>query len=256
MKYSYSYRTDKGNTRKINQDALLIKTSRMKNGDALLLAVFDGLGGMDQGEKMSQTAASMVSQWFDYEFSMVAETEEPETVILSRLRQLLDNINSHLFYENSKASMSGGTTISMLLLWRGLRFVAHVGDSRIYEIDENGVKQLTKDHSWVAHEVALGHMTEREAEESNRKNVILQCLGPREELDSPQLTCKEGTVPATYVLCTDGFWHFSSPKQMMYYFSPATINVEQIDDQLERMISEYIDQGEKDNITAIVVYVS
>ena len=256
MNYSYSYRTDTGNTRKVNQDALVIKTSRLKTGDALLLAVFDGLGGMDQGEKMSQAAASMVSQWFDYELNIISESEDAKTVILSRLHQLLNNINSYLFYANAKAGISGGTTMSMLLLWRDLRFVAHVGDSRIYEITANGIKQLTKDHSWVAHEVELGHMTEQEAEESNQKHVILQCLGPREEIVDPQVTCREGRIPVTYLLCTDGFWHYSQPERLMQYFSPAVIRTEQIDEHLEFMISECMYRGEKDNITAIVAYVS
>lgn len=252
MKYTYAYRTDMGNTRKTNQDALLIKTLRVGEEDALLLGVFDGLGGLAQGEKMSRWTATLVSDWFDCELPQLIEGGGDPGQIERRLVQLLDNINSTLYYDNQRLGISGGTTISVILFWAGLRYIMHVGDSRIYEVREDGVRKLTTDHSYVAREVRMGRMTEEEARRSPKQNVLLQCLGPSPSLSRPEVYSEAAGRPASYVLCTDGFWHSIWEEDLLERFAPSRVGGEPLGAGLEALMERAKRQGEKDNITAVV----
>ena len=256
MRYSFAYRTDIGTTRKVNQDALVIKTFQEGSRSAVMVAVCDGMGGMARGEEMSRISAVMASDWFDQEFRQIFVSEEysPDTMS-RRLLQMINNINAALFTENQKHSMSGGTTFSMLLLTNSERFIVHVGDSRIYEIEDNCIRKLTKDHSFVAREVECGRMTEEEAMNSDRQNILLQCLGTEPELQEPQLLADKNPGTRTYLLCTDGFWHNMNFKALRSVLSPSYVVPDYLGIQLEKMIDYVKDKGETDNVTAVAVCV-
>ena len=256
MRYSYAYRTDIGTTRSVNQDALVIKTFQEGSRSAIMAAVCDGMGGMARGEEMSRIAAVMASEWFDQEFRQLYASEELAADTLStRLLQMLNNINAALFDDNQKRSQNGGTTFSMLLLCDFARFLLHVGDSRIYEIEDGRIRKLTRDHSYVAREVENGRMTEEEAMNSPQQNILLQCLGTEPELQAPQLLADENPGARTYLLCTDGFWHHMNFNAVRSVFGPSSVVPDYVGVQLEKMIDFVKDRGETDNITAIAVCV-
>ena len=252
MGYHFAYHTDIGK-RESNQDSLVIKSYSKNGKKAFLAAVCDGLGGLSRGEVNSRKAAQILSNWFEGVSVPVADgTDRPE-YMEEQMEMLLRTINRSLFNDNRAAGSPGGTTMSALLLWNGERFIAHIGDSRIYEIRNGEVRQLTRDHSYVAREVELGHMTEAEAKVSKKRNVLLQCLGAKPFLDEPQVGEDGEEAPAVYLLGTDGFWHYMEQDYVLECLSPEKVRPEEMKQCLVNIVRTGREKGEKDNATAVVV---
>lgn len=252
MRFIYSCQTDVGAVRKENQDSLVVKSLNTGDHMVLFAAVCDGVGGLKQGELTSRKAAEMLSAWFDYELPQIMKQPQVEEILRYRFRQLIADVNKEIYYTNCRSGISSATTLSALLLWDYHYLIAHVGDSRIYGINRQAV-QLTQDHSWVAQEVAMGHMSPEEASRDSRKNVILKCIGMEPDVAADIL---EGAVsePTVFILCTDGFWHHVRWDEWGRLFSPGVVfqektlaeNLYYIADQVKR-------RGESDNITAIAI---
>lgn len=254
MKFVYSCRTDTGTTRAVNQDALVIKTLNYRERTFLLAAVCDGVGGLQQGEVASRKASEMLSAWFDLELPQIVNNSRFEEVIGYRCRQLLEDINKEIYYGNIRGGISSGTTISMLLFWDCNYLIGHIGDSRIYEITRQ-IRQLTRDHSFLAREIEFGRMTLREAALDSRKNIILKCIGAEAEA-VPDILRGVIYEPAVFLLCTDGFWNYMERKEWIGYFAPQMINGgKQLGKLLQDMTERLKRLGEMDNITAIAIEV-
>lgn len=254
MKFIYSCQTDAGMVREKNQDALVVKSLNIRNHTVLLAAVCDGVGGLSQGELTSRKAAEMLSVWFDYELPQIMNQPQEEEILHYRFRQLMADINKEVYYSNCRCGVSSATTLTALLVWDYQYLIAHVGDSRIYRIGQRAV-QLTRDHSWVAQEVAMGRMTMGEAERDSRQNVILKCIGAEPDVE-PDIF--EGSVRerSVFILCTDGFWHHVKPEEWVQWFAPAAIRKEgSLGENLYHIVNEVKQRGESDNITAIAIYI-
>lgn len=252
MKFVYSCQTDIGTTRAVNQDSLVIKSLNIKGCNVLMAAVCDGVGGLKYGEKTSRRAVEMLSQWFDYEIPQIMEHLQIKETMRYRCKQLIDDINKEIYFDDLRCGISSGTTISLLLLWNHQYLIGHVGDSRIYAIDQQ-VRQLTQDHSWVAREVELGHMTSAEAATDSHQNIILKCIGVKEEVE-PDWFGGIVREPTTFLLCTDGFWHYLKPQDIEACFSPRVIKMEaELGANLCQMTERVKRKGETDNITVIAI---
>jgi len=252
MKFIYSCQTDTGTVRENNQDSLVVKSLCMEGTSVLLAAVCDGVGGLSFGELASRKAVEMISSWFDFELPQIIGKPQIERVLNFRFRQLVSGINKEIYYSNCRNRISSGTTLTALLLWDYRYLIAHVGDSRIYGIGRQ-VKQLTRDHSWVANEVAMGRMTASEAAHDSRQNVILKCIGAEAgvEPDFLEGSVREATV---FILCTDGFWHHVEADEWAQWFSPAAITGEkELSENLYYIAERVKRRGESDNITAVAI---
>jgi len=254
MSYIYSCHMDIGNTRQVNQDAVAVKSAQMNGHSYLLAVICDGVGGLSSGELASRKAAEMASCWFDYELPQILSASEPEKVLPVRIRKLLLEMNQEIYQEGFKYRVSLGTTVSLLFLYKYQYYIGHVGDSRIYWIGES-VIQLTKDHSWTAHEVELGNITCKEALHHPKQNVILQCIGAGMEIE-PQLIGGEIKNQTSFVLCTDGFWHFAGLDELQEKFYPKPQEGSfRLGKNLKDMIETVKQRGEKDNIAAVALTV-
>lgn len=254
MRFLYACQTDKGAVRPSNQDSLIIKTINYGAGKALLAAVCDGVGGLKQGGLASRRAAELLGVWADFELPRILEQQQPEEVLRYRLRQQLQDINKEIYYSGCRSGISSGTTLTALLLWDYQYLIGHAGDSRIYAIDSN-VRQLTSDDSWIAQEVAAGRMTGEEAKNHTGRNMILKCIGAKEEV-TPQI--KEGRISGNtvFLLCTDGFWHYIEEEEWLKYFAPvSTVRENILGENLFYLTEQVKQRGESDNITAIAIRV-
>ncbi len=253
MDFIYSCHTDIGTAREVNQDSLVIKSATHGAHRFLLAAVCDGVGGLSRGEATSRKTAEMVSEWFDYELPQIADKLD-EALVSCRCRLLINEINREVYYEALRRRDASGSTLSMLLAWDYHYLVCHVGDSRVYEI--TGTQRvLTTDHSWVAREMGLGHITPQEAANHPRKNVILKCIGAKEEIQ-PDLFGGRISGPTMFVLCTDGFWHYIRAGEWVQYLSPASVRDEgELGRRLYYLTEQVKVRGETDNITAVAIAV-
>ena len=97
-----------------------------------------------------------------------------------------------------------GTTTSALAVRDHKAWFAHVGDSRIYRVRGDEIKQLTEDHSLVASMVREGLITAKEAETHPRRNVLQRSMGVAEEVEIDVQGPFELLAGDTFILCSDG----------------------------------------------------
>ena len=140
-----------------------------------------------------------------------------------------------------------GTTITAFLLAGKRFFVWHVGDSRLYKISSSKIERLTNDHTVIAKEVAEGRLTEKEAKNDPKRNVLLQCIGATERVN-PDMFCGEVKKGDILLLCSDGFRHEISEKEMLSLLGRCESN--KLNEMIKRLISLNLRRNEQDNISA------
>ena len=181
--------SDRGIKKKINQDSLLVRSAMTKEGEILLAAVCDGMGGLEKGEVASGEVIRALVRWFEETLPLLLSGEqEKKGVGERRKRAIAKSLESLIQEENQMISVYGkeknlllGTTVSAVLLIAGWYLIVHVGDSRVYGLTED-VQQLTKDQTYVQREIDAGRLTKEQARQHPRRNVLLQCVGVQEKI--------------------------------------------------------------------------
>ena len=144
-----------------------------------LLAVADGMGGMNAGEVASEIAVNVVQEAFHKESvpHFAIESSEGRKKYLKRVVvQADEEIKRHA--SNHPECEGMGSTIVMAWLFGDEVSIAWLGDSRIYLFREpDGLRQLSKDHSYVQELVDKGKISEDEAFIHPYNNVITRSLG-------------------------------------------------------------------------------
>jgi protein phosphatase len=97
------------------------------------------------------------------------------------------------------------STLSAIALLNDQAVIGHVGDSRIYQVRDREIQQLTHDHSEVAELVRMQIITQEEARHHPRRNVITRTVGSEPFLQA-EFRNIEVELGDTFVLCTDGLW--------------------------------------------------
>ena len=190
----HSAKSDIGRKRPHNEDCFLADTALG------LYVVCDGMGGGNAGEVASRMAIDTILAHVQAPAqSMADDTEREDPHLTQATNQLVRAIRSanaavlQASWEDPKyAGM--GTTVAAIRLSGTLLSIAHVGDSRVYLIRNGTIQALTLDHSWVAEQVAQGHMTEEEAQRSPRRNITgSSVMAP--DLSGKQLELLKEIVP-------------------------------------------------------------
>lgn len=217
-----------GQTRESNQDSYLIKIASTTMGDVALLAVADGMGGLESGELASASVIRMLSTWFDTKLPAALEAMEAsvggfEQFVDGQWNGLIQDMNMALIRHGMSERMNLGTTLTAMLAIGGRYSIVHVGDTRAYEVGDDRVVQLTEDQTFVRREVAAGRMTPEEAMVHPRRNVLLQCLGSTKEV-VPDLIHGNLDRDAIYLLCSDGFRHVLTDGEVRKRLGPAALD--------------------------------
>lgn len=172
-----------------------------------LVTVCDGMGGGPGGK----TASSIAVREITTGISEASKDEEIPNIIIKAIRRANMAI---IEAGNDTPSLKGmGTTVTVLLLSENSAFVAHAGDSRVYQI-RNGKKVFrTFDHSMVFEMVKQGVITEEQARLSAQSNIITRALGikPDIQVDVQEVSYEAGD---RFVLCSDGI-HGSMPEEKL-----------------------------------------
>ncbi len=140
-----------------------------------------------------------------------------------------------------------GTTATVAGIFGDTLYVAQVGDSRAYLVRGGVARQITKDQSLMQKLIEAGEMTEEEAEHSDRRNIILQALGPEPtiKVDLTHQAVRRGDV---LVLCSDGLSGQVSKDEI----AGAVREDGELIDVCKRLIERANNAGGPDNITVIV----
>lgn len=256
--YLAAAQTDIGLVKQVNQDSLTVKVVDTGIGEAVLAVICDGMGGLTKGELASAIMVRAFEKWFWEELPYKIKKID-EDMIRTDWEQLVTECNKKI---KEQGSQNMGTTLTAMLFFAGSYYMIHVGDCRAYELTDE-VFLLTQDQTFVAREVALGHMTKEQARTDSRRNVLLQCIGVKEYVEPVFATGK--IVPgACYLLCSDGFRHEISRQEMLEVLEERVwelLKIQKSDDEILSAMNEAIDElitrnktrGEKDNISVIAI---
>lgn len=253
MAYWTSYITDIGTYRKTNQDALLLKSARTSCGQVLLAAVADGVGGLKQGELASNTMTHDLAMWFEKELPLLMKADALMEKVQEALLCVISGTHQKLQDYMRRNSTQLGTTVAILFLYEEQYLVIHVGDTRVYRYERGEMHQLTRDHSYVQREIDAGRMTRQQADTSQHKNVLTQCIGTTRDM-APDVHTGVLNGTSLFLICSDGFRNQISAAELKDRLADASecmrSKFEKIPKDTVNLLKE---RGEKDNISALFV---
>lgn len=246
--------SDKGNIKPSNQDNILVQIGEHNGEEFGLFVVCDGLGGLAFGEVASVIAVRNMKKWWETQVAtFVKETNDKR--IIESLKEMIYLANEEIIKYSTDINQKVGTTISSLLILKGKYYIVHVGDSRVYKISTN-IEQLTEDHSYVAMQVRNGEITKEEARKSQKKNLLLQCLGVKQSI---QIYSKVGRVrnDESFVVCSDGFYNSLNDWEILQFLKRWKYTMDKSLQELTlALVEEVKNRKERDNISSIIISVN
>lgn len=195
----FAGQTDIGLVRKTNQDAY---NAGSLSENAVWAVVCDGMGGANGGNIASETAIDAITKDVLEGYREGMDSQEIKELLASALEDANEKV-----YEKAKQdpALEGmGTTAVLTLIQNNVIHLVNVGDSRAYLLTRENVTQITRDHSIVQEMLESGEITEEQARNHPRKNIITRALGVDDTVvvDYFEIPFEEH---AKLLLCSDGF---------------------------------------------------
>lgn len=236
--------TDIGVVRSINQDAFAC--GRISD-DTLYIIVCDGMGGHSAGDIASQTAVGVIENAIKKSYGDNMSQNSIRDLLISAIKTanavVFDKAKNNVEYSGM------GTTVVASIIRGNTAYICHIGDSRAYHISPFEATQLTKDHSVVQRLVDEGSLTDSEAQNHPKKNMLTRALGVEfyVETDYLETTFSDKDI---LLICTDGLTNYISAKEL-YEISQ---NQEEKINLPHELIELAKMRGGSDNITVAVAY--
>ncbi len=252
MNFYISAATDIGPIKKTNQVSYCVRAYRTSQGPMVFAILCDGMGGLAKGEVASASVINAYLNWTETRLpELCAAPLNPEE-IRRDWHKLAVQYNEKIKYYGSCCGIAMGTTLTAILLTESAYYVINVGDSRTYEL-KDGLRQITRDHSFVAREMELGRMTPEEAKTDPRRNVLLQCIGASDTVE-PDFFTGPTQRDGVYFLCSDGFRHEITPAEISTALCPTDMVSEAL---MEQRLLDLIElnkaRHERDNISVVAI---
>ncbi len=240
----FAKKSDIGLVRTENQDSLgkfPEENTNLYSPKGQLFIVADGMGGHKGGKEASTIAVRVVKEEY---FS--SSDEEP-----AALRNAIVKANNTIYNESGDKSEIGrmGTTCSALVLREEKGIIGHVGDSRVYRIENGDIEQLTNDHTQVQEMLRAGILTPEEAKSYPAKSVLARALGVDENVKVDIIEDIKLKPGQSYILCSDGLAKVSQEEIL------TIVSENNPEDACSTLVDLANDRGGKDNVTVIVVKV-
>ena len=243
----YAARTDVGMRRNHNEDCFSIFE------DDRLVLVADGMGGHAAGEIASGLATVEVGRFFHFGKEPWPFDPQPALSDLENRLVCAFKVANRKIFETSRTEggrRGMGTTLAAAAFDSKHICVAHVGDSRVYRIQDETITRLTRDHSFLEQfkEINPG-MTREEEHAFPHKNVITRALGLSDDVDVDvkQLALEPGDA---FLLCSDGLSGHVEDEEMLEVVREADGDLVAA---VARLVERANEEGGNDNITAVLV---
>lgn len=231
------YLTDAGKVRSHNEDSVII----VRNiNDDYLLAVADGMGGHRCGEVASSIAISYLGKHFQDTFRDMKKEDAIEWI-----RNSVDEINTAIFdYAKENPESKGmGTTLVLAISTKDYVLFGNVGDSSGFAMKNSHLHKITYDHTLVNLLVTAGELTEEEAKDHPKRNVLMKALGANNPVEVDVFDCDNEITDI--LLCSDGLTNMLDIENI-----ERVINSDyEIEDKVIRLMKKAINRGGTDNIS-------
>ena len=233
----FSYLTDPGQVRDHNEDSVTIVKN---NSGEILMAVADGMGGHKGGEIASSIAITHIGKRF-IDTSSVGNKEDA----INFLKEIVSEANMLLYRytEENPESLGMGTTIVMALLTDEFLLFGNIGDSSGFVIKNKKLYKITNDHTLVNLLVKSGEITEEEAKDHPRKNVLMRALGANISVEMDVFDVERDV--SAILLCSDGLTNMLDDTQIENVLNSDI----DIDAKVQKLIDKANNRGGTDNIS-------
>lgn len=240
----YAVLSDIGKKRTLNEDRAAVFTLP----DGLMLAVIaDGMGGHRGGKFASATALRLMEEAF---MKITSSSFDLQEEWMEWLKETVLYVNRALFnYAAEHEELEGmGTTLEAILIHNDSCYGAHIGDSRVYQVVDGDIQQLTVDHSYVKVLLDNGEITEQEAEVHPQRNWIIKALGSERSVDPDCYSIE--LKAATYLLmCSDGL----SNKVDNLTLRNTIMSGQTLTETVTALVEKANEMGGEDNISVILL---
>lgn len=232
-------RTEQGR-RKNNEDSFFeYCNDRLYGG-----MIADGMGGHNKGDVASKLAGNIIKDYIMSHFRDDMDSFDVSEMI----REAVVKANEKIYQISVKnpICIGMGTTVTVSMIFGKWLITAHVGDSRAYLLNENGIERITRDHSFVGELVENGSITEEEAKRHPKRNCITRAVGTERSIMVDIDVRKYNGE--TVLLCSDGLWAYVADREI-YDLVKNSGSYEEAAEQLV----EYAElNNSNDNITVII----
>ena len=204
-----------------------------------VLAVCDGIGGLEKGEIASALVAHRIDEWFDRIVQWLDISGADPEVMYAHLKDAAEEWNLAVWEYRKNHGVRTGTTLSLLMILRDRYYTLHVGDSRIYLCGEKDWKQLTVDASVT--QMNNGRM----------KTYLDNYMGKSGELwfTSSSGPVRDGDL---FLVCSDGLYHHLLQEDVRKIRRDG-LDEKKAEAACRKLIEKMLERGEGDNISAGIV---
>lgn len=229
--------SDVGRVRTLNEDfAKYLECDEFK-----IYVVADGMGGHNAGEVASKMAAEGVVGYIKDNFN----NSSKEVILESAIEKV--NRDIYMYSLKNDALNGMGTTITACLITSDWIKIANVGDSSCFGINNNEIIKITKDHSLVQELVDSGSISEEEAMNHPKKNIITRAVGTGLSVDVDIFNLEINKYNK-YLLCSDGLTNELTKEDIIEVINkendlPITCN---------ELVNIAKNKGGRDNITVLL----
>ncbi len=232
------YLTDVGRVRSHNEDSVTI----LKNqGNEYLMVVADGMGGHRKGEVASSLVVTLLGTRFNNMSTLGTKSDA-----INWLKSILDEMNKMIIdYGATHMDSAGlGTTVVIALVTNDYLIIGNVGDSSGYVMKNNKLHKVTKPHTLVNLLVEAGDLTEEEARNHPKKNVLLKALGSGEKAE-PDILDVDNEAEAV-LLCSDGLTNMLTDEQIEKVLIDDELELEE---KIIKLVRKANARGGVDNVS-------
>lgn len=233
----YYYLTDTGKVRDHNEDSVVIVENQNKE---ILMAVADGMGGHNAGEIASSIAISHIGKRFK-ELSSVGNKEDA----ISWLQETVSEINVliYKYTDEHPESLGMGTTLVTAIVTPSFLLIGNIGDSSGFVFKKEKIHKITTDHTLVNLLVKSGELTEEEAKDHPKKNVLMKALGAITNVEM-DIFDVESEIDGI-LLCSDGLTNMLENDQIEHVINEDI----KIEEKIQKLIFKCNNRGGNDNIS-------
>ena len=245
--------TDVGQVRSLNEDSIfaldLSEQFRSLGVPVGVIAVADGMGGHAAGDVASQLTIKMVAQHAAALNGFAKGSVLPDAG--DWLKRTMAMANYTVYSERASADNDMGCTLVLALVIGGNAVIGNIGDSRAYWLSQDGIKQITTDHSLVERLVEVGQITQAEARDHPQRNIIYRVVGdkPEPEFDRFEQVLLPGEA---LLLCSDGLSGMLTDEEMWQIWR-ATSSPQAT---CARLVDAANQAGGTDNISVTIVQIA